>query len=111
MHSLLLCANGKALVVAGGEGEGFIVLTTVEMMNTDTLQWSKGNNLPHPLSAAVATVCKDSVYLLAGRHQRHTAESVLTCTTDLQSHNSCQIWRPIADLPVEHSTLVSLSMV
>ena len=102
--------SGKALVVAGGEGEGFTVLTTVEVMNTDTLNWSTASNLPHPLSAAVATVCRDGVYLVAGCHQRRTAESVLTCSlSDLQSHTSYQIWRPIADLPVEHSTLVTLN--
>ena len=102
--------SGKALVVAGGEGEGFTVLTTVEVMDTDTLNWSTASNLPHPLSAAVATVCRDGVYLVAGRHQRRTAESVLTCSlSDLQSHTSYQIWRPIADLPVEHSTLVTLN--
>ena len=102
--------SGKALVVAGGEGEGFTVLTTVEVMNTDTLQWSTASSLPHPLSAAVATVCRDSVYLVAGRHQRRTAESVLTCSlSDLQSYTGYQIWRPIADLPVEHSTLVTLN--
>ena len=28
---------------------------------------------------------------------------------DLQSYTSYQIWRPIADLPVEHSTLVTLN--
>ena len=102
--------SGKALVVAGGEGEGFTVLTTVEVMNTDTLNWSTASNLPCPLSAAVATVCRDSVYLVAGRHQRCTAESVLTCSlSDLKSYTSYQMWRPIADLPVEHSTLVTLN--
>ena len=105
----VLC-NGKALVVAGGEGEDFTVLSTVEVMNTDTLQWSTASSLPRPLSAAVATVCRDSIYLVAGRHQRRTAESVLTCSlSDLQSYSSYQIWRPIADLPVEHSTLITLN--
>ena len=102
--------SGKALVVAGGEGEDFTVLTTVEVMDTDTLTWSTACSLLHPLSAAVAIVCRDGIYLVAGRHHRRTAESVLTCSlSDLQSYTGYQIWRPIADLPVEHSTLVTLN--
>ena len=102
--------SGKTLVVAGGKGEWRTKLATVEVMNTDTLQWSTASSLPQPLSAAVATVCRDSIYLVAGRHQRRTAESVLTCSlSDLQSYSSYQIWRPIADLPVEHSTLITLN--
>ena len=56
--------------IAGGEGEGFTVLTTVEVMNTDTLQWSTASSLPYPLYGASATVCRDSVYLLATLHCR-----------------------------------------
>ena len=46
--------GGKALVVAGGEGEGYTVLATVEVMNTDTRQWSTASSLPHPLTNATA---------------------------------------------------------
>ena len=42
--------SGKALVVAGGEGEEYTKLTTVEVMDTDTLQWSTASSLLHPLS-------------------------------------------------------------
>ena len=61
--------SGKALVVAGGKGEGglmFTILATVEVMDSDTLQWSTASSLPHPLSDATATVCGDRVYLVGG---------------------------------------------
>ena len=58
--------SGKALVVAGGKGEGYTRLTTVEVMNTDTLQWSTASSLPHPFSDATATVCGDRLVYLAG---------------------------------------------
>ena len=57
--------SGKALVAAGGVGERTI-LTTVEVMDSDTLQWSTVSSLPQPLSNATATVCGDRVYLVGG---------------------------------------------
>ena len=56
--------SGKTLVVAGGVGEENTILSTVEVMDTDTWQWSTASSLPHPLSDATATVCGDRVYLL-----------------------------------------------
>ena len=38
--------SGKDLVVAGGKGVGDTVLTTVEVMDTDTLQWSIVSSRP-----------------------------------------------------------------
>ena len=42
--------SGKALVVAGGQGEWSTTLATVEVMNTDTLTWSTASSLSCPLS-------------------------------------------------------------
>ena len=65
VFSAVVC-SGKALVVAVGKGESYTTLTTVEVMNTDTLQWSIASSLPHPRSDATATVCGDRVYLVGG---------------------------------------------
>ena len=56
-------STGKGLVVAGGYGKGYTTLATVEVMDTDTLQWTTSSSLPHPLSDATATVCGDRVCL------------------------------------------------
>ena len=48
-YTAVVCGK-KALVVAGGEGKKDAVRTTVEVMNTDTQQWSTASSLPHPLS-------------------------------------------------------------
>ena len=58
--------SGKALVVAGGKGGGWTKLTTVEVMDVDTLNWSTASSLPCPLFDASATVCGDRVYLVGG---------------------------------------------
>ena len=119
-------SNGKALVVAGGKGEGegymYIVLATVEVMDTDTLQWSTASSLPHPLTDATITICGDRVYLVGGDDGRgliNYTKSVFTCSLSalLQSQTRMKtallpenhpIWHAITDLPVHSSSCVTL---
>ena len=115
--------SGKALVVAGGWGEGGTPLNTVEVMDTDTLKWSTATSLPQTLSDASATVCGESVYVVGG-HDQHDATEVFTCSLSslLQSltprgaeikllplHRNHQVWHMIADLPVKHSTCITVN--
>ena len=103
--------NGKVLVVVGGVQEDGRKLTTVEVMNTDTLEWSTASSLPHALYAASATVCGDCIYLVGGCGQRGWTTSVLTCSLSalLQSESNSQVWDTIADLPVTCSTCATLN--
>ena len=55
-RSIALC-TGTTLIVAGGEGEGYDVLSTVEVMNTGTHQWSTAADLPELTYLGSATVC------------------------------------------------------
>ena len=73
-------STGKALLVAGGKGENNTTLATVEVMNTDTWQWSTACSLLHPLSDATATVCGDRVYLVGGLDQHGLTNLVFTCS-------------------------------
>ena len=63
--------TGKALLVAGGESEDHyrygcaLDLQTVEVMNTETFQWSTAADLPQPLYNAPGAVCGDHVYILS----------------------------------------------
>ena len=102
--------SGKALVVAGGERCMF-TLTTVEVMNTDTLQWSTACSLPCPLSGASATICGDRIYLVGGQDSNGTStNSVLTSSlTALLRSRTNSAWNLIADLPVSQSTCVTLN--
>ena len=108
-HSTAVVCSGKALVVAGGEGYVFI-LTTVELMDTDTLQWSTARSLPCPLSGASATICGDRVYLVGGQDNNGTStHSILTSSlTGLLQSQTNSVWDSIADLPVSHATCVTL---
>jgi len=69
-RSTAAVCSGKSLVVAGGEKEvpldSVTKLKTVEVMDTETLQWSTASSLPFPLAYASATICQNHSYLPAG---------------------------------------------
>ena len=118
--------SGRSLVVVGGVGERKKILSTVEVMDTETLQWSTASSLPHSLLQASATLCGDQVYMLGGWDQSgKQSKSVFTCslaallqycqpqslgarlkTSSLAS--GPKVWHQLADIPVTLSTCASL---
>ena len=59
----------QALVVAGGYGHGGY-LDTVEVMNTNTKQWTTVSPFPQKLSSLSGSVCGDTLYLYSRRIYR-----------------------------------------
>ena len=121
--STAVVCSGRSLVVAGGEGEGGKELSTVEVMDTEILQWSTASNLPHPLFQATATVCGDQVYMLGGWDQSgQYSKSVFTSSLaalfqsgslgarmkTLSLASGPKVWHQLADTPVTLSTCASL---
>ena len=116
-YVVIAVTTGRALIVAGGEGDRG-GLATVEIMNTDTRQWSRGADLPQSVDLDSATVCGDRIYMC------DESTSVITCSLPalLQSCSSKifeaqpstqspqgHVWSVVADLPVRRSTLVSIN--
>ena len=118
--------TGRFLVVAGGIGQGGKCLTTVEVMDTESPQWSTASSLPHPLYRVSATLCRDQVYILGGFDQHDKrSKSVFTCSLAALLQ-SCQpqflavqlrtlslasrpkVWHQLADTPYYHSACTSL---
>ena len=113
---VIAMTTGRALIVAGGAGDRG-ALATVEIMNTDTRQWSSAADLPQPMVSASATVCGDRIYM-------SVEKSVITCSLPALLQ-SCRpnifeaqpstpspqdlVWSTVADLPVYQSTLVSIN--
>ena len=108
-----------SLIVAGGWGPDK-EKAPVEVMDTQTLQWSTVASLPHPLWQATATICGDRLYLGGGFGTGGATKSVLMCEVKdlLQSKpqsratraghsESCQVWKEVAPLPVTLSSLVT----
>ena len=107
--SAALC-TGTALIVAGGWNKA--KLRAVEMLNTETLQWSTAADLPQALSFAPAAICGDHIYIL-GESNMYTC-SVFTL---IQPHKSFRAslrkrdagaWKEVAAPPVTLTTCVSI---
>ena len=118
-----LC-TGTTLIMAGGRREGGRALSTVEVMDTETHQWSTAADLSRPMNCASATVCGDQLYMLDGAKDYIHVKSVYTCSVSalLQScvpnsleakfqrtilEDEAGVWKQIADLPITMSTCES----
>ena len=111
--------SGRSLVVVGGStGRWKPKLSTVEVMNTETLQWFTARNLPHSLYQATATLCGDQVYML-GSFDQSNKQSKLVYTCSLAAllwfcqpqslgaqlkTSRPKVWHQLADTPVTFST-------
>ena len=100
--SATLC-SGVALIVAGGwtfSGP----TQTIELLNSETKQWSTAADLPQPLSFTPAAVCGDQLYVVG--------EIMYTCSVKLLlasiKSRSARVWKQVAAPPVTETTCVSV---
>ena len=118
-NSPAIATTNTSLIVAGG-WERDRKKTEVEVMDTQTLQWSTVASLPLPLASATATICGDRLYLGGGFSSDGATKSVLECEVKhlLQSQppslasriglsKTPQVWREVAPLPVIKSSLIT----
>ena len=127
-YGTAIVCSGRSLVVAGGKTDYSTILITVEVMDTESLQWFTASNLPHPLTRTSATICGENLYMLGGYDQSgHETKSVFTCSLSalLQSTQpqslgarlkrslslvqESGVWQKTADTPVYRSTCTNLS--
>ena len=116
--------SGHSLIVAGGRA-GRNELSTVEVLDTDTRQWSIASSLTHPFSWATISICGERLYMLGGEDQTsRMTRSVLSCSVPelLQScqpqplagklrtapANQSTIWRHVTDAPHYWSSCATL---
>ena len=115
--------SGRSLIVAGGH-DGSNRLATVEVLNTDTRQWSIASSLTLSFSLATISICGERLYILGGYDQTGGIRSVLSCSIAelLQScqtqplagklrtapANKSTIWRQVADAPHTVSSCAAL---
>ena len=108
--------TGRSLVVAGGNGGGKD-LSTVEVMDTETLQWSTAGSLPHPLYQATATLCGDQIYMMGGFDQSNKSSKSVFTYSLLQSksrslgtrmNSGSKVWHQLPDIAVTRSVCASL---
>ena len=100
------------------------MLSTVEVMNTETHQWSTAVNLPETMYKASATVYGDQLYMLGGVDKQYkdtksaytcsVKDLLQTCTVSGQSQLATSqgtdvmisVWSQIADSPAVRSSYV-----
>ena len=112
--------TGTALIVAGGLGESWTGLATVEVLDFETSQWSTAADLPKRLSGCSAAVHGDQLYMLgdgSGVYTCSVGALLQTCTERSLvgtfkralslSNSSRGIWSKLPDLPVNQSTCVT----
>ena len=117
---LAAVCRGTSLIAAGGL-DGGRALRTVEVMDTESLQWTLVNPLPHPMWGASIAVSQEKVYLLGGFDQNDDQTlSVFTCSTlqtqplDAQLEkpaNQLTPWHQAADAPRYLSTALCVGEV
>ena len=111
-ESTAICSGTPLMIVAGGMNKQRFTLRVVEVLNTETLQWTTATDLPQPLSHAPAAICDDQIYILG-------ALSTYTCSlvTLIQSrkpllpslgNKGSGIWKEVAATPFPHTTCVSV---
>ena len=110
--------NKNYVIVAGGKMDyGRTELTTVEVLNCSSLQWTSVCDLPKPLFFIVVTICDDRIYCFDFNYAAYTctvdsllsSSQSLTADTHTDSQTtSPQIWRALPDVPAKFSTPASL---
>ena len=98
------------LVVAGGSQSlyGHDPVATIEVLDTETLQWSTANSLPETVPLPPMTTCGGHIYLANGNNK------VSSCSMEdlLKSTNSSDggsVWTRLANVPTpQMSTLATL---
>ena len=111
--TIALCTEA-ALIVAGGwdDKSALLGLQIVEVMNTETVQWSTAAELPQPLWFAPASVCGDQIYILGGSNMYTCSLQALlqSCKLFLASfrNRGVKVWKKVAAPPVTNTTCVSI---
>ena len=102
------------LIVAGGQGTRNQILSTVEVMNTRSGQWSTANALLIPLTHASIAVCDNNLYIAGGQTDEGPTQA--TFCSQLQNLSSSirgshalnlSPWQQIVNTPSLWCTLVS----
>ena len=120
-----LCTRTDLIVAGGRSDEGWlgipIALTCVEVMNTETHQWSIAANLLSGMYRASGVICGDHLYLVGGESRStyscSLSDLLQSCqsaspTAQQRSCNTASVWRKLANLPAdvaEGSTAVLLN--
>ena len=113
-YSSTALSAGTLLIVAGGLN-GFWTenqLQAVEVLNTETLQWSAAANLPQPRTCPPGAVCGNHVYILSRSTTGPKLMYMCSISDLIQSCGSrhrADVWNRVTAPPVTATTCVSIN--
>ena len=84
----------------------------VEVLNTETLQWSTAADIPQPVACTPAAICGDAIYIF-GESSMYTCSVntlVQSCKSFLPSirNKGARVWKAVALPPVTRTACVSI---
>ena len=95
----LVVAGGTLPLARGGTA-------TVEVLNTETLQWSTASSLPETVRLPQMTTCGGCLYL-ADRDSNVFSCSVEDLLKSTNSSDGDSVWTRLASIPVEEDSTLS----
>jgi len=99
--------SGSSLIVIGGRTES-MPQSRVDILNTETLEWSDAAELPRTSSVPSAAICGDEIYVMNGDGW---GRWVWQCFLDELmgvSKPAGSVWSEVANAPHEYATCASL---
>ena len=101
------------LIVAGGNGDGGEILSSVEIMNTVTEQWYTAPPTPVAWEDMKTVIVDDTCYFMGGAVDDYYTNSVyclsLPALVTSQRNSSTPIWKKLPQLPVKYAAPLSIS--
>ena len=124
-HYTTAVVSGNMLIVAGGSVKNNSRVATVEILDIPKGVWSRGIDLPLPLSSSISTVCSENFYVLGGFTQQGKQSSIgVSCSIEdlirlstpadgkhapVETRQIYKLgfpWREMPDVPLAFSTCV-----
>ena len=102
--------TNPVLVVAGGRCDG-TYLTSVEMLNIHSKQWSEFSSLPTSVAHSSVSNCGEYIFLhdiFALPNSKYSVVRISLLSLALSTPKPV-IWEEVASLPVKGSTLVTVN--
>ena len=113
-YNSAIVSTDRMVIVAGGYTRP-IVVSTVEILDTEDKQWYLATSLPTPLSEASATIYNDHLFVVGGwTLDKRPNKSVFSCLlSDLVSSakkniNDSFMWEVVTELPVYNASCTTV---
>ncbi len=127
-HYVTTATSGNTLIVAGGSIKNNQRIATVEILDIAKKEWSRGVDLPLPISSPSSVLCGEDFYVLGGFSPEGKQSTVAVCCavrdlirsstpasekkTQVETRETYTLgfpWREIPAAPLTHTTCTSLN--